>query len=134
MHASSTKSRLINWLVSFAIPTGVFCLIFFLVRKYTYAGASNALFGAGGSLLGILGIILINRQGVFDILGYSFRRLFESFKVGNPKSFEDAYEYGEYRKNKRAESPMFYLPYLVSGIIFLLMALAFCIVDASLPH
>ena len=93
----SGRSRLVGWIFAVVLSAGIFCLVFFLEKKWSLTGYADALFLASAPMILIPVLVYIGRTGVFDTMRYSFLRLFESFKPGNEKQFDTAYDYHEQR-------------------------------------
>jgi hypothetical protein len=131
MRTNDLRRAIWAWAISFALALASFLLIY-LLRGYNgvgfgYIALSDALVFPGICLLAFVVMIFVNRTGVFDILGYSFFRLFESFKQGNPKSYKDVMDYSDHKKEKRLLNKPYYLPYLVIGGLMLITGLIFAI-------
>jgi len=123
------KTLLWGWSSSLVLSIVLFCVIFFSVGRLDFRGASDACFASGAVLLFAPALILIARTGVFDILFYSFYRLAESFKAGNEKRYDTAYDYKEHRKQKRSCSKPFLFPFFICGALLLFLALLFLFLD-----
>jgi hypothetical protein len=132
MRPDSLKEALICWAISLLIPTIAFCLLFFLRGRYDLAGTINALLLGGASMLGCILLFLLGRTGIFDIASYSFTRLFESFKVGNPKSYQDAGEYCEKKKLKRAQSKVYWFPFALVGGLIVIACIVLSLIETGL--
>lgn len=125
MRPKSLLSALINWGVAFCVWATLFFLVYYLRAQFTYPGLGDAFLVAGVVEIAFVSLIFITRSGIFDVPGYAFRRLFESFKIKNPKSFKDAGDYISFMEKKRSVNKPYYLPYAVFGAISILGALTF---------
>jgi hypothetical protein len=125
------RKKINSWLILIFIALAIFSIIFFARRQMTLQAASDALFATAALILGFVGLMLTARTGVYDITSYSFLRLKESFKKGAPKTFEDAYTYYEYKREKRSKNKPYYLPHLVIGLLLLGLALLFAFMSIS---
>jgi hypothetical protein len=120
MKAHSWQEALWCWLSALAIASGLFCLIFFLIKEYTIRGWLNSLFPVAAVELLLPIQVLIHRTGTFDILFFSFYRLFESWRYRDYKKYDDAYAYKTAMGEKRARNKPYILPFLVVGICVLI--------------
>jgi len=82
-------------------------------------------------MLGLSGLLVIGRSGLFDVVNYGFFRLGESFKKDNTKAFADAYEYSSYRRQQRDKSRIYFLPFLCAGTLFILLGFIFMMIGLS---
>lgn len=114
------KKVLRNFLITFLLSAGLFCLVFFLRRPYSLRSGSDALFIASAVGLGYVGMIFVVRSGSFDVLNYGVYRLFESFRLDRTKKWDTAGDYKLDRQKKRQKNKAVYWPCLaVSGTFFL---------------
>ncbi|MFA6620695.1 MAG: DUF3899 domain-containing protein [Bacilli bacterium] len=117
--------RLLTWLSAFLIGGSIFCLVFFLRSDWTFRGASDGCFVSAAVLLSGVALMGVTRLGTFDILAYSFYRLFESFRAGNVKKFDTFYDYRNAKIESRHHSHPAYWPFLIIGILGFVLALVF---------
>lgn len=120
--------RLLTWLSAFLIGGSIFCLVFFLREDWTFRGASDGCFVSAAVLLSSAALVGITRLGTFDILAYSFYRLFESFRAGDVKKYDTYYDYRNAKAESRHHSRPSYLPFLIIGAIALVLALIFTLI------
>jgi hypothetical protein len=125
--SQQSRDNLISLAVALVVAIAVFCLAFFVGGKYNYTGWSNGFFVSGASLVCLALLRLATRFGTFDVLAYSFYRLFESFKPDGKKRYDTAYDYQEAQKTKRKERPVSYWPFFAVGGVLLLLGLLFAI-------
>lgn len=121
----SAISKIRTWIIVSITGIAFFLLVLFLRGDFTYFGFSDALFIPGAIIIAAGGMVLIERGGTFDILRYGFIRLFDSFKREKIKSFTDAYEYSEFRKEHRIRHGFYWLPYVVISAILIVVAFVF---------
>ena len=77
----------------------------------------NALSTAGAATL-FMGLLLMTAYfGIFDVFGYSFSTLRKQ------RRYKDLYEYGEAKREKRRHGDLFFLPWIIVGVAFLLSGL-----------
>jgi hypothetical protein len=125
---NSLKRILVHSVIALVLAIAIFCLIFFLRGYYTFSGASDACFGAGAILALVPFLILIYRTGLFDVANYGFITWFNSFKANSPKPYESAGAYSEKKKELRSKNRPMVWPYIVVGLLFLVLALIFLLV------
>jgi hypothetical protein len=127
----TTKDQLTNWIVAFLFWALIFCLALFLRMDFSAMAFSDAFFAS--SMVELLGLALffIGRFGTFDVLSYSMRRLFESFRPDHSVRWKTLSDYAEYKKEKRKVTPRFYLPLLSIGLTSFFLSLLFLILDYS---
>ncbi|MCR4562698.1 MAG: DUF3899 domain-containing protein [Bacilli bacterium] len=121
-------SILISFGASLAIAAIAVLLYFFLMPDKNLSTLSNAFLIPGAALVGIGGLMLIWRTGVFDVFAYSFYRLGESFKAGNQKRYDTAYDFQQAKKEKRKKKPMYVWPVLIVGAVCLLVCVILALV------
>ena len=126
---TTREQRLWTW-----IGVLLFSLIFagvILVIKgdYTFGGFSDALFIPGFSIISVILLVLVGRAGTFDVVSYGFLRLGESFKRTMTKSFEDAYQYAEFKKDQRLKRGIYVLPFFIIGGLLICLALIFALIN-----
>lgn len=80
------------------------------VEAFSVAGAVSVLFGM---------LLWVSAEGAFNIFGYSF-----SYFRGDRK-YKDLYEYTKVKEEKRAKQGKIYIPYLVVGVVFLVISFVF---------
>lgn len=68
------------------------------------------------------GLSCTTREGVFDSLGYGFDRLFKSLFTGRYK-YKDLVEFRDARIDKRNRNKYNFAPYLVIGLIFMILTI-----------
>jgi len=125
------KKLLVNWLASSILLVAIFLLYFLLRKDYSLRGTGDSFLVAGAIVLAFPILGLIGRTGLFDIFSYSFLRLGESFRRENTKRFETAYDYKNYKKEKRSERPPFYLPYFIIGGVAIAIGIVLSLVSDS---
>jgi hypothetical protein len=125
------KTRLIAWIVALILWAGVFCLALFLHLDFSPRGLSDAFFVAGMSMVFCFLLYVIGRFGTFDILAYSFFRLWESFRADGAKRWDSYLTYQTDKKASREKKPIHYLPYLIIFVVSLIASVAFLIVNQT---
>lgn len=119
------RKILINSALVFLLGALIFIAIYFGRGIYDYRAASDALFASGAGVIVIALFIWIARTGTFDILGYSFYRLGESFKPGMDKRWDTFYDFREEKKQKRSLTRPLLWPYFSMGVLLMILALIF---------
>jgi hypothetical protein len=119
------KTKLWTWGGVSLFALVLFALLFFPSGVYTWFRASDASFIPGMVLLGLSGLLFIGRSGTFDVVNYGFFRLGESFRKEKTKAFADAYEYSNHRRELRDKTPIYFVPFLFLGALFIGLGLVF---------
>lgn len=119
------KNKLILWIVVFAISLGGFLLIYLSSSSKDYRALSNGAFFSFALIFGVMSITLLARFGTFDTISYVGVRFFESMKKEEKRSFDSAYDYHEFKNQKRKSNKIDYLPYIVFSIILLSLTIIF---------
>lgn len=134
---SKDQRRIItNWIVAPSLMIVVCLIVVFVAGPISYvteAGQwsfltsialySNAFFASFGVLVLCPLLWVIGRTGVFDVLSYSFYRLFESYKRGGAKKYDTAYDYKVAKQEKREKNKLYLLPFWTFGAVSFLIAL-----------
>lgn len=94
----------------------------------------NALFPIGAAMLLIPLQIYIHRTGTFDLLFFSFYRLFESWRPDNEKRYEDAYDYKETMRSKRQLHKPYMLPFFVVAALLLIASIVLVSIETAQIH
>jgi hypothetical protein len=126
---TTKEQRLWTWIGVALFSIIFFAIILFLNGDYSFNGFSDALFIPGFTLIAVILFMLVGRAGTFDIVSYGFVRLGESFRKSHTKSFEDAYQYSEYKKEQRIKRGVYALPFLIIGGLFVILALIFALIN-----
>lgn len=75
-------------------------------------------FSAAGAVSALLGLLLwVAAAGAFDTIGYGFSTL------GSNRKYKDLYEYTVRKKEKRSRQKLTFMPYIVTGIVFIMISL-----------
>lgn len=119
---------LIESIVTLLLCTGVFLLVLLLRKKFDIVGVCDAFFVASAPALLLPLFVYIARAGTFDVLRYSFYRLVESFRPGEGKRYDTAYDYKLAKQERREKKPVIYWPFFAVGGLFLLVAIILFIV------
>lgn len=111
------KTYLITGAIFLVVGVAIF-LIFFLL-KHGLIGAIDGTAFAGIILVGVSLLMLIARLGLFDGFAFGFKQLSYKFK----KDLNELPNYPDYLESKNAkrkDSPRFYIPVLIVGVLFLI--------------
>lgn len=119
----SKKSIITTWVVVSIINLVMSLAIFFTRPLQNWAALSDATFIPSALMLGISALILISRAGTFDILSYSFVAISQRFRPREFKRYADAYDYKVQADERRAKKGGYILPYLVWGVVLLVIAI-----------
>lgn len=114
---------LIEFIVTFLLCAGVFLLVLLLRGKFGVDGFCDACFVACTPCLLLPLFVIAIRSGTFDVLNYGMYRLFESFRPGEGKRYETAYDYKLARMERRNSKKPIFFPFFVVGGVFLAAAL-----------
>lgn len=115
-----TKKVLIHFIVAVSISVTFTLLMYFL----TDFGLSNTSIIVAVSYLGYVGLYLVTRAGVFDIFRFQFIQWISSFRPKKRLPYEDAYSYKEKLAEKRSTSKHVFLPWLIVGLVYLILAIS----------
>lgn len=115
------KKNIICWIIS------ICAVIAFVLPMYFFTiwSVSDILLIPGVTYLGYLGLRMIVRFGTFDVFSYQFQNWVSSWKKDMPKKYQDAYEYKSHMKDKRENNKFVWIPWLVIGLICLILCLIF---------
>ena len=127
--SNSGKKILIEFIVTTVLCTGVFLLVLFLRQKFNTTGFSDACFVACAPAIFLPILAFIIRMGTFDVLNYGMYRLVESFRAGEGKKYDSAYDFSVARKEARRRKPAIYWPFFVVGGLYLTAAIVFLILN-----
>ncbi len=95
--------------VNGAVALLVLCMKGFDLKIY-YVDA----FGVGGAVSILLGLLMwVAAAGAFDTIGYGFSTL------SSVRRYKDLYEYTVWKKEKRDRRGKPFLPFLLTGAVFL---------------
>ena len=125
-----TKDEYITFGVMFLISSIIFTLIFFLVEPFGLVSAASGTFTAGFVSLAVLVLKILTNEGAFDTFGYAFASFFWKFTPpDHDRKYKDLYEYKQKKIEKRKTTPLFFVPYVVVGFIYIIVA---CIIECVL--
>lgn len=115
------KKNIVSWLIA-SLLVVAFILPMYFLTKWSW---SNIMLVPAALYLGYIGLRWVARSGMFDLFSYQFVNLFSSFRKGSPKKYADAYEYKTHMKENRESKPMVVLPWLIIGLICLILCVIF---------
>jgi hypothetical protein len=115
------KKTIIAWILAVCLPLPVILPLYFC----SDFGLSNACLVPGVVYLGLLGMAVVIRGGVFDVFNYQFMNFIYSWRKGSPHRYEDAYGYQTMMKERRRQDKLIWLPWTVVGTILLTLAIVF---------
>ncbi|OQC11490.1 MAG: hypothetical protein BWX74_00066 [Tenericutes bacterium ADurb.Bin087] len=115
------RNRLISWLVLSGVTLSAATLILVLRNDYTTRGFSDATFIPGVVVLFLFLLRLVRDAGVFDLVSYSFARIFQGTKEKSLEGMKTASEYVEGKKEERLKKDRYYLPYIIIAALFLVV-------------
>jgi hypothetical protein len=114
--------KTLNYIVISIISIIIFVVVF-LVRGYDKLQSYlDAAFVTCIFDLCMSGLSATTNQGVFDSLGYGFDRMFKSVFTGHYK-YRDLIEFKDARVEKRERNKYTWAPYLVIGLIFVIITI-----------
>lgn len=113
----SWKRYAVALTVNIVLTLLVLLLRGFDLRIYYVDALSIA--GAVSVLLGLL--FWVASAGAFDTIGYGFSTL----RAGG-RRYKDLYEYTVHKKEKRSRQDKPFVPYIVVGIVFLVLSFFVC--------
>lgn len=106
-----------NYVAAFILNIALALLVLFLrgfglriyyVDAFSVAGFVSILFGL---------LVWVAAAGAFDTIGYGFSTL------SAHRKYKDLYEYSLQKKEKRRRSNKAFMPFVVTGIVFLIISL-----------
>lgn len=103
----------------------IFFLCYFFTHERTYSTISTGFFIPAVILLVIAFFSFINHLGGWDFISYASITTTQYLKKNPEKPFEDLIAYKEYKNERREFEGPVYLPYLIFGLVFLLLAIVF---------
>lgn len=115
------KRHLIEWGIATILLVVYFLLMYFLTNWIL----SNIFIIPSVLYLSYTGLRWISRCGVFDVFTYQFSSWVSSFRKEMNKKYESAYDYKEHMKEEREKEGVVFLPWLILGIISLILCIVF---------
>lgn len=104
----------------YCIAVGAFLglvMIFMFFDKFDRSQFPSA-FATAGLLIVCAGLLLmLGYFGAYDTLGYAFT----TFKTRSRRPYKDLVEYTEIKTRLRKEKELFFMPYIVVGLIFAIL-------------
>lgn len=104
----------------YCIAVGAFLglvMIFMWIDKFDPTQFPSA-FATAGLLIVCAGLLLmLGYFGAYDTLGYAFT----TFKTRSRRPYKDLVEYTEIKTRLRKEKELFFMPYIVVGLIFAIL-------------
>lgn len=92
----------------------VLALIFLMIRGFQYRINYVDAFSVAGAVVFFIGMFqLASFYGAFEIFGYSA----SSFR-GKERRYKDYYEYQKAKEEKRSQSELIFVPFIVVGACF----------------
>ena len=130
------KQIIRNWMIAFSLWVILFFICYLgmgIPKGHTWYSSlsllSDSFFIPSAILILFPILLLIGREGIFDVFAYGFYRLGESFRPGNIKRYETAYDYKKEKQEKRKLNKPYFLPYFVLGGVSLLIGLILALVE-----
>ncbi|MBO5528080.1 MAG: DUF3899 domain-containing protein [Bacilli bacterium] len=117
------KKFLLHLSITLGIALTAFLSVLFLRQDFKTRGFCDAFFVSSVIPLGYILMRFAIRAGTFDILNYGMYRLIESFRKGNMKRYQTAYDYKQARDEDRAKNKLCYWPYVIVGVSLLIAGL-----------
>ena len=97
-----------------------FTLLVLFLKGFDWLRAYMEAFSVAGAISVLYGMLLwVSAAGAFTIFGYAF-----SYFRGE-RGYKDYYEYTRAKEEKQARKEKIYIPYIVVGIVFLLISFVF---------
>ena len=125
-----TRKHFIN-LKNLYVLLGSLCLgslifvIYCVVKEgqFNLYNSTDGSFVAAAVLLCVSLLYLVLNHGTFDVIAVGFSNVFSFMKKDGAKKYDGLYEYAETKKEKRNKNRFVYLPMLLSGLVFLIIAI-----------
>lgn len=116
--------NLIVLLVSLALGSLIFVIYCALKEgQFNIYNAADGSFVAATVLLCFSLMYVVLNHGTFDVIAVGFSNVFSFMKKDGTKKYDGLYEYSELKKEKRNKNRFVYLPILIGGLIFLIVAI-----------
>ena len=111
----------------FPIAIGLILALFVLVLRgqYDWFGLSDAFLFPGMFMVGIMILRIMSRTGVYDVAGYGVTSFRDAFRRDGKKVYDSMLSYQQSQMSRRKNKPLNYVPTLVVGVSFILLALLF---------
>lgn len=103
----------------------IFFVCYYFCNERTYSTISTGFFIPGAILLVLSFFSFVNHLGGWDFISYASLTTAQYLKKNPEKPFEDFIAYKEYKNEKREFEGPIYLPYLIFGLVFLILAIVF---------
>ena len=109
----------IRYIVAFIIAT-IITVLYLSNTSFSVLRAYADGMVTGGAVVIFFGLlVLLSNFGAFDMFSYAFSRISRS----NRERYHDLYEYSEDKRIKRSANRYVFMPYLVTGACFIVVAL-----------
>lgn len=105
-----------------ALVTALVFVSMYFSSKKELIDAVNSCFVSGSIALAVGVFSLLNRFGSFDFFEYGAIQVLSSLRKGSPRPYIDLIDYKEQKKTKRKLDGMYFIPYLIIGIIWIIVA------------
>lgn len=116
----------IKYLLIF-ILTSIVCLLISFIKNFTLIGFVDAFF-ISGTITFVIGLLsLLSYFGAFDTFAYSFTYIKNSYSKTNNKN-NDFYNYKQMKIMKRKKENFSFTPYLIVGLIFIIISIILLII------
>lgn len=123
MFLESKKGQiLIRIAISILIGLSIF-FGFYFGKEMTMKAATDGTSVAGIVLLSLSTFSLMSSFGFFDFASYGFISVFSSLRRSIVRPYDDLIDYKQKMASKREKGRMFFTPYLVIGLIFLIVGI-----------
>ena len=117
---STFKKLFLHSFKHYCIAVGSFLaivMIFMWIDKFNLSQFPSA-FASAGMLVLFAGLLLmLGYFGAFDTIGYAFT----TFKTRSRRPYKDLVEYTEIKTRLRKEKELYFMPYIVVGLIFAIL-------------
>lgn len=98
-------------------------LILMLKQDFTARGYSDALFISGFSTFLLYLLRFLGSKGSFDLLTYTAVRFRDTFRKEPLKTYEDAYEYLDFKREERRKKQTNFWPHFIVPLVFIITAI-----------
>ena len=109
-------TNLITFLVSLAIGSGIFCIVFFTSTRSIIDAINGATLG--GLVVLLFGLLMmVSHFGAFDSFAFGFKQLFSLLFSKDPKKNGSFTDYRDERTQKRDASSYNFFATILAGLL-----------------
>ena len=115
-------AKIFRYSLALLLSLSIFLGIFFTSDK-SLTSICDACFVPGVVMLAIAFFSILNLFGTFDLAEYGTISIVQSFKKDDIIQYKDLIDYKEKKSIKREKNRFIFLPYLIFGIIWIIISI-----------